>query len=158
MCIQNFHARICVHSAGVGGKEADSFTPAHRHRKHNKLNTHTQSRDKWETKLQATMKELKCLESRPERMNSLSPWCSWAGYSTGKERYIYIYLKDSWPYSFVLRSLGPGTSSNDSLDNRRERDGVYGGTNSERSRLPAAEFYQQNNTWQKAGYGVGPIW
>ena len=31
-----------------------------------------------------------------------------------------------WSYSFVLQSLGPGTSRTDSLADRRKRDGVYG--------------------------------
>ena len=38
---KNFHVRcVHVHNAGVGEKEADSFTPAHR-KKHNELSTHT---------------------------------------------------------------------------------------------------------------------
>ena len=42
-----------------------------------------------------------------------------------------IYLKARWQYRFVLQSLGPGTARNDSLADRRERDGVYGGMSPE---------------------------
>ena len=34
------------------------------------------------------------------------------------------YLRARWPYRFVLQSLGPGTSRNDSLADRTEWDGV----------------------------------
>ena len=42
-----------------------------------------------------------------------------------------LYPQARWPYHFVLQSLGPGTPRNDSLADRRERDGVYGGMSPE---------------------------
>ena len=64
------------------------------------------------------------LECGPERMNIESVSLMLLGRASHWEG--AIYLKARWPFRFVLQFLCPGTARNDSLADRRERDGVYG--------------------------------
>ena len=111
-----------VHGAGVGKKGVYSFYFHVRNcKKHNKhththmqphahTHTHTHMHTYAHTeegqvgrRITSTMKEV-CLDSRLERMNSLSAWCSWAAHSIVKKSYISGGWLDS-PWSGVYLTV-----------------------------------------------------